>query len=58
MGLITSTGLFKYLPPNPKITSTSSPTGDLGQVISIFGEDLDYVDTLSFAGENLNFGTI
>lgn len=58
MGLITSTGLFKYLPPNPKITSTSSPTGDLGQVISIFGEDLDYVDTLSFAGENLNFALI
>lgn len=58
MGLITSTGLFKYIPPNPKITSTSSPTGDLGQVISIYGEDLDYVDTLSFAGENLNFALI
>jgi hypothetical protein len=58
MGLITSTGLFKYIPPNPKITSTSSPTGDLGQVISIYGEDLDYVDALSFAGENLNFALI
>lgn len=58
MGLITSTGLFKYIPPNPKITSTSSPTGNLGQVISIYGEDLDYVDTLSFAGENLNFALI
>ena len=55
MGLIISTGFFKYIPPNPKITSTSSPTGALGQVISINGEDLDYVDTLSFAGENLNF---
>jgi len=58
MGLITSTGLFRYIPPNPKITSTSSPTGNLGQIISIYGEDLDYVDTLSFAGENLNFALI
>jgi len=58
MGLITSTGFFKYIPPNPKITSTSSPTGALGQVISINGEDLDYVDTLSFAGENLNFSLV
>lgn len=55
MGLIFSTGFFRYIPPNPKITSTSSPTGVLGQIISINGEDLDYVDTLSFAGENLNF---
>jgi hypothetical protein len=55
MGLITSTGIFKYIPPNPQITSISSPTGDLGQLVSIYGSDLDYVDTLSFAGENLNF---
>jgi hypothetical protein len=55
MGLITSTGIFKYIPPNPQITSTSTPTGNLGQIVSIYGTDLDYVDTLSFAGENLNF---
>ena len=58
MGLITSTGFFQYIPPNPKITSTSSPTGVLGQLISINGEDLDYVDTLSFGGESLNFSLI
>ena len=58
MGLIVSTGFFRYIPPNPKITSTSSPTGDLGQVISIYGEDLDYVDKLLFAEESLNFALI
>jgi hypothetical protein len=58
MGLITSTGIFKYIPPNPQITSISSPTGNLGQVISIYGTDLDYVDSLSFAGENLNFALV
>lgn len=58
MGLIISTGFFKYIPPSPRITSTSSPTGVLGQAISIYGEDLDYVDNLSFAGELLNFNLI
>jgi len=58
MGLITSTGLFKYIPPNPKITSTSSPVGMLGQVVSIYGEDLDYVDNLFFAGEKINFALV
>jgi hypothetical protein len=55
MGLIISTGFFKYIPPSPRITSTSTPTGVLGQTISIYGEDLDYVDNLIFGGERLNF---
>ena len=58
MGLITSTGFFKYIPPNPKITSISSPTGNLGDTISIFGTDLDYVDDLYFGEDNLNFAIL
>lgn len=58
MGLITSTGFFKYIPPNPKITSISSPTGNLGDIISIFGTDLDYVDNLYFGEDNLNFAIL
>jgi len=58
MGLITSTGFFKYIPPNPKITSISSPTGNLGDTISIFGTDLDYVDNLYFGEDNLNFAIL
>lgn len=55
MALISSSGIFKYIPPNPIITSISSPTGHFGDIISIFGEDLDYVDRLLLGDQNLNF---
>lgn len=58
MALISSTGIFKYIPPNPIITSISSPTGYFGDIISIFGEDLDYVDRLLLGDQNLNFSLI
>jgi len=58
MGLIISTGFFKYIPPEPKITALSSPTGNLGDVITVYGQDLDYVDNLYYANENLNFALI
>lgn len=55
MGLITSTGFFQYIPPDPSIRSVSAPTGYIGEIISVYGTDLDYVDNFYFGNQNLNF---
>lgn len=54
-GLGISSGLFKYIPPMPEINRTSSISGNMGDLINILGRNLDYVDNLYFAEENINF---
>lgn len=54
-GLGVSSGLFKYIPPMPEINRTSSITGNMGDLINIFGRNLDYVDNLLFAEQDINF---
>ena len=56
MGLITSTGIFKYIPPNPQITSTSTPTGNLGQIVSIYGSAAGGATTKTTSALRINSG--
>jgi len=58
MGLVTSTGIFQFIPPNPSINGVSSPTGNINETIQIFGSDLDYIDSITLAGMNCNFNLI
>lgn len=58
MGLILSSGFFKFIPPTPGITSLSSISGEINQNISIYGNDLDYVDNLYVSNQNASFNLI
>lgn len=58
MGLVLSTGIFRFIPPNPSIDGISSVTGHINDTIRLFGNDLDYIDSISLAGQNCNFNLI
>ena len=58
MGLVSSTGFFQYIPPTPALNSLSKTTAEIGEKVTIFGENLDYVDRLKFADELINFNLV
>lgn len=55
MPFSTSTGFFIYSPPTPSITSLSSLTGAIGEVIIIYGNNLDYIENIIIDNENVPF---
>lgn len=58
MGLVNSTGFFQYIPPTPALNSLSKVTAEIGEKVTIFGENLDYVDRLKFGEEIVNFNLV
>lgn len=58
MGLVLSTGIFRFIPPNPSIGGISSITGYPNDTIRLFGNDLDYIDSITLAGQPCNFNLI
>lgn len=58
MGLVTSTGIFTFIPPSPSIGGVSSITGHVSDTIRLFGNDLDYIDTITLAGQPCNFNLV
>jgi hypothetical protein len=58
MGLVTSTGIFTFVPPNPSIGGSSSITGHVNDSIRVFGNDLDYIDTITLAGQICEFNLV
>lgn len=55
MPSIISTDTFAYNPPAPSINSLSSLTGSIGDTITIYGNNLDYIDNLIIDNENIPF---
>jgi len=58
MGLVISSGIFRFIPPNPFIGGISSATGHINESIQLFGSDLDYIDQVSLADTLCEFNLI
>lgn len=58
MPLVSSSQFFQYIPAAPKITSLSLTTGDIGDTVTLYGTDLDYIEDLILCGEKVNLNLI
>lgn len=58
MGLVTSSGIFRFIPPNPSIAGISSPTGYVNESVQLLGSDLDYIDQVALVDTLCEFNLI